>query len=437
MFFCNVFKTRGLLTELAEWLECPELNSLPAMKSAPSLIQRLGTGVALRLDELKRLKDDRNDLEQAVRGQDAELERSRAELKRLRSRFDLICRNTSEGLWEMDIPTHDLLDPGNTLWWSDQMRSLLGYQDHSDYPDRLGSWIKQLHPEDRERTLGFFTSYINGRNGLASYDAEFRLATKTGEYRWFQARGVALRDEYGLALRIAGSFRDIHELKLLELAREVIDARFEISREMLNDGLWDLEVVAGDPTNPNNAIWWSSQFRRLLGFETAEEFPDIFDSWSSRLHPDDKQYSLDAFLAHISDRTAKTPFDITYRLKLRTGEYHWFRARGQTRRASDGTPLRVVGALTDIHASHEEHELRKIQERQHQLIQENLAGLTNIVATIQSIANQTNLLALNAAIEAARAGDAGRGFAVVADEVRKLATRTTEATQQAADMIAG
>ncbi|AYF88836.1 methyl-accepting chemotaxis protein [Pseudomonas sp. JS3066] len=206
---------------------------------------------------------------------------------------------------------------------------------------------------------------------------------------------------------------------------------------MLNDGLWDLQVVAGDPTNPNNAIWWSSQFRRLLGFETAEEFPDIFESWSSRLHPEDRQRSLEAFLAHISDRTGKTAFDITYRLKRKSGDYHWFRARGQTRRTADGTPLRVVGALTDIHASYEEHELRKTQEQQHKLIQENLARLTSIVATIQGIANQTNLLALNAAIEAARAGDAGRGFAVVADEVRKLATRTTEATQQAAEMIAG
>lgn len=49
----------------------------------------------------------------------------------------------------------------------------------------------------------------------------------------------------------------------------------------------------------------------------------------------------------------------------------------------------------------------------------------------------SNLPALNAAIEAARAGEAGRGFAVVADEVRKLAMRTSEATREAAGMIAG
>ena len=270
------------------------------------------------------------------------------ELLHQRMRFELMCRASDGGLWSMEI------DPGHTLhvntpfWWSNQFRNLLGYQDEGDFPNVMGSWSNLLHPDDKQRILNTFGAHLADPTGRTPFTVEYRLKCRDGVHRWFRTKCSTQRDTRGNPLRAAGALILIEEQKRREAELDTTLTRFEMSREMLNDGIWDLAVVNGNPFNPNNEFWWSPQFRRLLGFETEAEFPNVLSSWTSRLHPDDEATVMLAFIAHLSDKSGKTPYDIEYRLRDRHDAYHYFRARGQTKRARDGTPLRAIGALTNI-----------------------------------------------------------------------------------------
>jgi len=352
------------------------------------------------------------------------------ELDTVQTRLDLVRMATADGTWDMVVNHADPANPNNPFWWSAQFRRLLGFRNENDFPNVLSSWASRLHPEDRDPTITAFGKHLADRSGRTPYDVTYRLATRTREYRWFRARGETLRAADGTALRVAGSLTDIHESRQREEALETLLVRFDLAREMLQDGLWDMAVVAGDPVNPKNAFWWSDQFRRLLGFETVAEFPDVLESWANKLHPDDAERTVKAFGAHIADRTGRVPYDVEYRLRCKDGAYRWFRARGQTKRLPDGTPLRVVGAITDLTLQKHEEENQRIQQENNAFLDTSLKGIGGIVGSIQRVADQTNLLALNASVEAARAGPAGRGFAVVADEIRSLAHQVQSATAQ-------
>ncbi len=59
---------------------------------------------------------------------------------------------------------------------------------------------------------------------------------------------------------------------------------------------------------------WSDTFRKLVGFDSEEEFPNKLESWSDRLHKSDKNFVLKAFWDTVNDTTGQTVYDVEYRL---------------------------------------------------------------------------------------------------------------------------
>ena len=140
----------------------------------------------------------------------------------------------------------------------------------------------------------------------------------------------------------------INELLCDKASIEYDLMKYKLANDALNIALWDMVIVDGKPFDPENELIWSQELRNMLGFSDENDFPNGLSSWISRLHPEDREMTLNAFAAHLNDHTGKTSYDIEYRIMLKNGYYRSFHSFGATLRDSAGIPLRVAGAMMDI-----------------------------------------------------------------------------------------
>jgi diguanylate cyclase (GGDEF)-like protein/PAS domain S-box-containing protein len=215
----------------------------------------------------------------AIRSDITARKKAEVELRKSQERFDLAVNGSNDGIWDWTISTDE-------FYFSPRFKELLGYADN-EFPDHLNSFKDRLHPYDAPETWEAVHQHIDFG---APFDVIYRLSTKSGEWRWFRAKGAAIRDADGLVRRMAGSISDVTALK---------NAENRLAKDALIDGLTGLpnRKLLLERLRVNIEQSKISEFNYALLFLDFDRFKLINDSLGHEAGDD--------LLRQIADRLKK------------------------------------------------------------------------------------------------------------------------------------
>lgn len=170
--------------------------------------------------------------------------------------------------------------------------------------------------------------------------------------------GVLLEREKADANRIRAAYAQIERERV---AMDNIHAS-------IGSGLWSMEF---NPDAELVSCMWTDDFRKMLGYENEEDFPNRLESWSDLLHKEDKERIMKEYWQTVQDYTGDKTYDVEYRLLTKNKGWRWFHAAGRLSRREDGSPITFVGLFIDID---EEKKMKELLERQTKDLQDALAA---------------------------------------------------------------
>ena len=149
---------------------------------------------------------------------------------RLKKTFDAI----DDGYWDWNVKTGHILV--NDKWYT-----MLGYTP-GEFESTYENFCKLVHPDDWNKTKDQIEQAVKSSDSF--YNVEFRLRTKSNEYKHILSRGkIILPRNSNEAVRMVGTHVDITTRKRLEQVREQF---YDTQRKLVQvDNLEDLYDLVG------------------------------------------------------------------------------------------------------------------------------------------------------------------------------------------------
>ncbi|MDP8220856.1 MAG: PAS domain-containing protein [Candidatus Stygibacter frigidus] len=188
------------------------------------------------------------------------------ELTSKSDQLDLAIATAEIGMWKWNIINDHTTF--NDLWLA-----MLGWE-MEDLASEENIWESLLHPDDKENALKDLYNYL--KNKAEYYKTEFRLKTKSGDWKWVQSQGKIVKwTDDGKPQLMLGSHIDINERKLneekLNSLNEELEERVQKRTEELEKIIHELEEfsysISHDLKAPLRAI---GGFAEILREDHAE-----------------------------------------------------------------------------------------------------------------------------------------------------------------------
>ncbi|MEL6251815.1 MAG: PAS domain-containing protein [Bacteroidota bacterium] len=189
-----------------------------------------------------------------------------------------------------------------------------------------------IHPDDQAKTLIEIHRLIDLEENSMDFVSRYRK--KNGDYVYFQWNAVPDRQNQ----LIYCTFRNITDIRISEMEKRRAVEDFNLIVRGIDAGIWSHDLRSGRE-------WWSSNFFKLLDYETGEIHPS-YAHFKSLVHPNDRAYMEKRFQEHLYEQK---DYKIELRLLTGKGEYKWMETSAQSIRDDEGKALRVAGSLRDIH----------------------------------------------------------------------------------------
>ncbi|HEX2958943.1 MAG TPA: PAS domain S-box protein [Chitinispirillaceae bacterium] len=244
----------------------------------------------------------RYQLESLVAARTLELQESQKKILLLNKRFKLAAEAAHFGIWEYDIQSQKLA-------WDEGMYQIMGIKEEN-FGNTFEEWQNFLSPDDTIAIQNEFTLLLSSPN--RDHNTEYQIIRSDGQIRNCKMHALLSRDETGNPTKITGVIDDITEQRKMENA-------LRAERDLFTAG--PVFTIAWAPEDFWSVIFVSENVYQILGY-TPSAIIDSSFSYSSIIHPDDLNGVSEGISHHL--KSGSLYFELSYRLRLHSGEYRWF-----------------------------------------------------------------------------------------------------------------